>query len=104
MLPDVEVATVRRILSALKTRTATKILSRLRDEDPGLARRALSSSGTPRLWQAGGGFDRNIHYQKEFMEKLQYIENNPVARGLVARAEDYKWSSAGSSGLGRDRW
>ena len=26
---------------------------------------------------------------------IEYIHNNPVRRGLVARAEDWKWSSAG---------
>jgi putative transposase len=27
-------------------------------------------------------------------EKLRYIHRNPVRRGLVARAEDWPWSSA----------
>ncbi len=27
------------------------------------------------------------------MEKLRYIHRNPVKRGLVRRAEDWKWSS-----------
>jgi hypothetical protein len=26
---------------------------------------------------------------------MEYIHNNPVWRGLVKRAEDWKWSSAG---------
>jgi len=26
---------------------------------------------------------------------IEYIHNNPVRRGLVSRAEDWKWSSAG---------
>ncbi len=28
-----------------------------------------------------------------FREKLDYIHNNPVRRGLVARPEDWPWSS-----------
>ena len=27
------------------------------------------------------------------MDKLRYIHNNPVKRGLCARAEDWEWSS-----------
>jgi len=37
-------------------------------------------------------YDRNVR-GKEFTEKLKYIHRNPVRRGLVARAEDWKWSS-----------
>ena len=29
-----------------------------------------------------------------FMQKVNYIHMNPVRAGLVARAEDYRWSSA----------
>ncbi|HLE62107.1 MAG TPA: transposase [Pyrinomonadaceae bacterium] len=28
------------------------------------------------------------------MQKVNYVHQNPVRRGLVSRAEDYKWSSA----------
>ena len=28
------------------------------------------------------------------MQKVNYIHLNPVRAGLVARAEDYRWSSA----------
>lgn len=92
--PDISVAGVRRILSAFKTRTATKILARMRAE----------GQAPDRLWGTGGGYDRNISSDHEFHEKLDYIESNPVRRGLVERIEDYPWSSAGSKLLGRDRW
>ena len=29
-----------------------------------------------------------------FMEKLNYIHQNPVRAGLVENAKDYRWSSA----------
>ena len=102
--PEVDVATVRRILSALKTRTASLILDRLRAEDPALVAKATSSNGTAHLWQPGGGYDRNIFSRDEFLEKARYIEENPVRNGLVERAEEYRWSSAGSPVLGRDPW
>jgi putative transposase len=44
------------------------------------------------LWQKRY-YDRNIRDYDEFVEKLRYIHRNPVARGLVEKAEDWKWSS-----------
>jgi putative transposase len=32
--------------------------------------------------------------ESTFMQKVNYIHQNPVRAGLVARAEDYRWSSA----------
>jgi hypothetical protein len=29
-----------------------------------------------------------------FMQRVNYIHQNPVRGGLVVRAEDYRWSSA----------
>lgn len=39
------------------------------------------------------GHDRNIFSQKELHEKIDYIHKNPITRGLVAGAADWKWSS-----------
>ncbi|MBI1374711.1 MAG: hypothetical protein GC159_18485 [Phycisphaera sp.] len=47
-----------------------------------------------RFWQPGGGYDRNIYSDDELIEKISYIHNNPVRRGLVERAIDWPWSSA----------
>jgi len=44
------------------------------------------------LWQKRY-YDRNIRDYDEFVEKLRYFHRNPVKRGLVERAEDWKWSS-----------
>lgn len=38
-------------------------------------------------------YDFNVHSEEKFTEKLHYIHQNPVTRGLVARAEDWAWSS-----------
>lgn len=48
-----------------------------------------------RFWLPGGGFDRNLWNDKPIAEAIEYIHLNPVRRGLVARAEDWEWSSAG---------
>ena len=44
------------------------------------------------LWQ-GRFFDRAVRTVKEYHETFEYIHVNPVRRGLVRRAEDWKWSS-----------
>ena len=43
-----------------------------------------------RFWQSGPGYDRNIHGEVELLEKINYIHNNPVKRGLVQTPDYYK--------------
>jgi putative transposase len=38
-------------------------------------------------------FDSNIYGETARSEVIQYIHRNPVKRGLVASAEQYRWSS-----------
>jgi hypothetical protein len=38
-------------------------------------------------------YDFNVRNEPQFSEKLRYIHQNPVKRGLCARAEDWEWSS-----------
>jgi len=38
-------------------------------------------------------FDRNIRGEDSMSEVVRYIHRNPVARGLVTRPEEYRWSS-----------
>jgi REP-associated tyrosine transposase len=47
-----------------------------------------------RFWQPGGGYDRNITSIEALRAMIDYIHANPVRRGLVARPEDWEWSSA----------
>ena len=44
------------------------------------------------LWQ-GRFFDRALRTVQEYHETLEYIHWNPVEEGLVARPEDWAWSS-----------
>lgn len=46
------------------------------------------------FWQAGGGYDRNTLDPRTLMNMIDYIDMNPVRRGLVSRAIDWTWSSA----------
>jgi putative transposase len=40
-------------------------------------------------------FDRFARNEDHLRTMIHYVENNPVAAGLVAAAEDWNWSSAG---------
>ncbi len=42
------------------------------------------------VWQKES-FDHVLRGDGSFQEKLEYIRQNPVRRGLVARPEDYPW-------------
>jgi len=45
------------------------------------------------IWQARY-YDFNVFSQKMINEKLEYMHNNPVKAGLVAKVEDWKHGSA----------
>jgi putative transposase len=47
-----------------------------------------------RFWQEGPGYDRNLNTPDSIQAAIDYIHQNPVRRGLVSRAIDWKWSSA----------
>ncbi|WP_238398601.1 transposase [Edaphobacter sp. 12200R-103] len=48
--------------------------------------------GRTRFWQKRY-YDFNVFTEDKRIEKLRYIHRNPVTRGLVAKPEDWKWSS-----------
>jgi putative transposase len=56
------------------------------------ANQALSRQGQP-FWQQES-YDHWVRTEKEFDRIVRYIEENPVAAGLVKSAEDWAWSSA----------
>jgi putative transposase len=57
----------------------------------GVARR-LALRAKNSFWQARY-YDFNVWSEIKFVEKLRYIHCNPVKRGLVARPEEWAWSS-----------
>jgi putative transposase len=46
-----------------------------------------------RFWEEGPGYDRNLSQSAAIVASIEYIHMNPVRRGLVERARDWKWSS-----------
>jgi REP-associated tyrosine transposase len=51
-----------------------------------------TSAHPNRFWQARF-YDFNVWTEKKRIEKLRYIQRNPVTRGLVASPELWRWSS-----------
>jgi putative transposase len=44
------------------------------------------------FWQARY-YDFLVHNEEKRVEKLRYMHRNPVVRGMVAKPEDWAWSS-----------
>jgi putative transposase len=53
----------------------------------------LGSQNSTPFWQKRY-YDRNVRDAPEFSVKLRYLHRNPVKRGLVKEAGDWKWSSS----------
>jgi REP element-mobilizing transposase RayT len=68
--------------------TLAEIMSGIKGTPSHLINRRLKRHG--RVWQEES-FDRVLRSSEKLDEKSDYILNNPVRKGLVARAEDYPW-------------
>ncbi|HEY6564152.1 MAG TPA: hypothetical protein VIY86_06620 [Pirellulaceae bacterium] len=92
--PVYDIADIRK---AIKSPVASRAIKFLEVEAPEWLPRITRQRGdkSERLfWQSGGGYDRNLTEPKTLMQVIDYIHMNPVRRGLVDRAEQWKWSSA----------
>jgi len=49
-------------------------------------------NGLKPFWKPRG-YDFNVTNQNTLHQKLDYMHKNPITRGLVDRAEDWRWSS-----------
>ncbi|MFG0326908.1 MAG: transposase [Phycisphaerales bacterium JB037] len=102
MLPQGAVAP---ILQSIKQSAARRIVNLARSEMPDLLKAmhdpAVPDGGSHRLWQRGGGFDRNLRTPKAVWEAIDYIHMNPVRAGLCALPGEWEWSSAGEYGGSR---
>ena len=90
------------ILKGLKEVTADRILKTLRENQRySWCRKMLARLRLPptvhdeshyRLWQRRF-YPFNVFTEKKLQEKLDYMHNNPVKRGLVSTPGDWPWSS-----------
>ncbi|MCC6676880.1 MAG: transposase [Phycisphaerales bacterium] len=90
--PNDEVA-LDRVLLSMKLSVAMKVIARWTEMRAPILARLDDGGGSPRFWQKGGGFDRNVRDGSELCREIRYIHRNPVERGLVSRPEEWKWSS-----------
>ena len=77
--------TARRVIDYLKANSYSDSLAKLQHQEQGRNYRYS-------LWQT----EKNvlpIFSEGMFMEKLNYIHQNPVRAGLVEKVGDYRWSS-----------
>ncbi len=91
-----------RIVQSLKQRTARLVLSNLQDNSHApWCQRMLTRVTLPptvhdearyRVWQRRF-YDMNVWSPRKRDEKLNYMHNNPVKRGLVREPGDWSWSS-----------
>jgi putative transposase len=56
--------------------------------------------GTRKKFWETSYYDFNTFTTGKFIEKVRYIHRNPVARGLVSKPEDYRWSSFNHYAIG----
>jgi len=77
LLGEPQSGTLSTVLQVVKQRTARKVHDVIRRQ----------------MWQRRF-YDFNVFTQEKVTEKLFYMHENPVKRGLVLSAEDWSWSSA----------
>jgi len=89
-----------RVLTDLKHYTTTKIVEQLKAEgcewllqQLRFERLAHKRESTHQLWQEGN-HPQAIEGDEMMLQKLEYLHNNPVKRGLVAAPEHWRYSSA----------
>ena len=91
-----------RLMQELKKRTAQQIVSLLTENQThSWCRKMLTSLRLPptvhsdshyRVWQRRF-YPYGVYSEKKRLEKLNYMHNNPVKRGLVHSPEGWPWSS-----------
>ncbi|MFQ5687440.1 MAG: transposase, partial [Candidatus Scalindua sp.] len=96
--PLVKIYDISSFLKSVKQSVARKAKHYLQVHDHGWLEKLTVKRGTRkvfRFWQTGPGYDRNINSENELLEKIHYVHNNPVRRGLVLTPHEWQWSSAG---------
>jgi putative transposase len=74
-------------MQSVKQTYAQRVIPRRRWHDP--AKRAKPMP----IWQPRF-YDFNVYTEHKRIEKLRYMHNNPVKRGLVEEPEQWHWSSS----------
>lgn len=96
--PLAEADTIDAVLKAIKRPFSYRIKQLLMESGSRLLERLTIRQRpgvlTFRYWQEGPGYDRNLTRRSTILAAIDYLHDNPVRRGLVETAVDWKWSSA----------
>jgi len=95
--PTPEDYSMSKILRNIKEQPARKAIRLWRETSPSRLESMRARQGerqVHRLWQAGGGYDRNLYDPEAIVKAADYIEWNPVRKGYVENPHDWIWSSA----------
>jgi len=79
---------------SVTNRALNWVLAHSPDFLPQMEDRGPKGSVTHRFWQRGGGYDENLFSPDKIWQKIDYIHENPVRRGLCESPTDWAWSSA----------
>jgi len=88
LLADLKRHTARRIIEQLEAERCDWLLHQLRHQ-----RSAHKTESQHQVWQEGS-HPQAILSDKMMLQKLEYLHNNPVKRGLVASPAHWRYSSA----------
>jgi REP element-mobilizing transposase RayT len=91
VLADFKRHTAQQILALLKTEQCDWLLNQFH-----YFRAAHKLESTHQIWQEGS-HPQAIVSDEIMLQKLEYLHNNPVKRGLVGAAEHWRYSSAHES-------
>jgi REP element-mobilizing transposase RayT len=71
-----------------ETFTFEEIVGAIKGASAHSINKTLKRSGL--VWQ-DESFDHVIRHAESLEQKIQYVRNNPVRKGLVSKPEDYAW-------------
>jgi len=91
LLSEPEVGGPSTVMQVLKQRSARALLPQRKRRDRRQCQ-LFADSGRRAFWQARF-YDFNVWSEKKRVEKLRYMHDNPVKRGLVKSPDEWRWSS-----------
>jgi len=90
LIGEPEKGTPSTVMQVLKQRFANSVLRARWRRSP--SQGPLWEQESEHIWQARF-YDFNVWSQRKRVEKLRYMHDNPVKRGLVLEPEQWAWSS-----------
>jgi REP element-mobilizing transposase RayT len=81
-----------------KTFTSKELKKNILATEPNILKLFVDQEGKYQFWQQTN-MPETIRDEKFYMSKAKYIEENPVRKSYVSKAEDWVYSSANNEGM-----